>query len=224
MAGKVQDKDIKSEAELIGKGADKTFLPNTTKMYTNKSADVLETVLRFNNFTAIVAPTINNDSSQGYEIGSEWIDTVTDTKFNCVDATVAAAVWKQAGGGGASQFRTIGTGGDFVSFTAAHAGALTDEKFIILNETIVEPGDLIVTKRLQLVGSGRASVIQGNVTFATGSNGFGGRDFTFDGDWVVNKDIVSLMLTSMWRTVTSSIFDNSERCNENMFLILKEEV
>jgi hypothetical protein len=48
-----------------------------------------------NNFTAIVAPTTGDDSDDGYEVGSAWVDTVLGDHYVCVDATVAAASWKQ---------------------------------------------------------------------------------------------------------------------------------
>lgn len=40
-------------------------------------------------------PTVNDDSSQGYALYSEWINTTTTEKWVCLDATVGAAVWEQ---------------------------------------------------------------------------------------------------------------------------------
>jgi len=51
-----------------------------------------------NNFTAAVAPTVTDDSWSGYAIGSVWVDTVTDTSYTLVDATVWAAVWAETSG------------------------------------------------------------------------------------------------------------------------------
>jgi hypothetical protein len=49
------------------------------------------------------APTVNEDSGDGYSVGSLWIDTTNDKTYRCVDSTLGAAVWKQtsneAGGG-----------------------------------------------------------------------------------------------------------------------------
>lgn len=47
------------------------------------------------NFSAAVAPTVNDDSGDGYTVGSQWIDTVLDDAYICCDATVAAAIWKK---------------------------------------------------------------------------------------------------------------------------------
>lgn len=49
-----------------------------------------------NNFAATTAPAVTNDSSQGYSIGSRWIDTVGDESYICLDATANAAVWSKS--------------------------------------------------------------------------------------------------------------------------------
>jgi hypothetical protein len=41
------------------------------------------------------APTVNDDSGDGYAIGDRWIDTTNDQEYVAVDVTVGAAVWKQ---------------------------------------------------------------------------------------------------------------------------------
>jgi hypothetical protein len=55
------------------------------------------------NLSAAVAPAVANDSTQGYSIGSTWLDTTAQTSYQCLSATVGAAVWKEttsSGGGG----------------------------------------------------------------------------------------------------------------------------
>ena len=46
------------------------------------------------NLGATTAPTANEDSGDGYAIGSLWLDTTADKAYICLDATVASAVWK----------------------------------------------------------------------------------------------------------------------------------
>ena len=48
-----------------------------------------------NNYTATTVPGINDDASGGYAVGSQWINVSTDTHYRCMDATAAAAVWKE---------------------------------------------------------------------------------------------------------------------------------
>jgi len=45
------------------------------------------------NYTATTDPTVDNDSTELYEVGSHWINIATDMIFSCVDSTEGAAVW-----------------------------------------------------------------------------------------------------------------------------------
>jgi hypothetical protein len=47
------------------------------------------------NISAIVDPTVNDDTNLQYTIGSLWYNTVTQNVFQCLDNTLNAAVWKQ---------------------------------------------------------------------------------------------------------------------------------
>lgn len=48
-----------------------------------------------NNFAATAAPTVTDDSSEGYSVTSFWINTTTKIAYICLNASVGAAVWKQ---------------------------------------------------------------------------------------------------------------------------------
>jgi len=52
-------------------------------------------VKRKNNDGAAVAPTVNEDSGDGYAIGSRWLDTTADKEYVALDVTVGAAVWTE---------------------------------------------------------------------------------------------------------------------------------
>lgn len=56
------------------------------------------------NFAATAAPATGDDNADGYEVGSLWVDVTNDNAYICLDATAAAAVWRQidATGGGSS--------------------------------------------------------------------------------------------------------------------------
>ena len=60
---------------------------------------------RKNNWAAVVDPGVTDDSSEGYEIGSRWANTVGETVWDCVDATEGVAVWKNASAGGSSDYQ-----------------------------------------------------------------------------------------------------------------------
>ena len=46
-----------------------------------------------NNYTATTDPTVNDDSDDGYIVGSTWFNTSSGDRFQCTNATVGAAVW-----------------------------------------------------------------------------------------------------------------------------------
>lgn len=47
------------------------------------------------NYSASSAPTVNDDSNDGYTVGSFWVNTTADLAYICLDASVGAAVWRQ---------------------------------------------------------------------------------------------------------------------------------
>jgi len=57
---------------------------------------------RKSNLSATTNPTVNDDSDDGYEVGSLWVNTSTGSVYICVDATVGAAVWTNLTAGGGS--------------------------------------------------------------------------------------------------------------------------
>ena len=74
------------------------------KLYTkNSSGAVVELGTQgayLNKVDATSAPTANDDSADGYQVGSIWIDVTNDIAYTCVDASSGAAVWTQGGGSG----------------------------------------------------------------------------------------------------------------------------
>lgn len=80
-------------------------------------------VKRKNNDGAAAAPTVNDDSGDGYAIGSRWLDTTNDKEYVALDVTAAAAVWVETtggGSGGATWTQVVNEdGSSFANFTAA---------------------------------------------------------------------------------------------------------
>lgn len=75
---------------------------------------------RKNNLAATASPGVGDDTADGYEIGSRWIDTTNDTAWVAVDVTEGAAVWKDIGaasGGGVSD-------GDKGDITVSSSGSV----------------------------------------------------------------------------------------------------
>lgn len=51
------------------------------------------------NYSAVTAPTVNDDESSSYSTNSLWVNTSTGTAYICTDASTGAAVWQVIGSG-----------------------------------------------------------------------------------------------------------------------------
>jgi len=51
------------------------------------------------NFSATSAPTVNDDSGDGYSYGSLWVDTLHKKSYINVDPTVGSSIWQEIGSG-----------------------------------------------------------------------------------------------------------------------------
>lgn len=92
------------------------------------------------------APTVNDDTTEGYAVGSRWIDVTNDKEYVCLDATDGAAVWKATAPSGAAG--AVGTSGtpvdnDFAKFTDASTieGRSYSEARQDLSNYVVYPQD-----------------------------------------------------------------------------------
>jgi len=69
---------------------------------------------------AATDPTVNDDSGDGYHVGTMWINTATDDAYVLLDDTVGAAVWTQVDG--TSHTQNTDTGTDSDTFTLDNDG------------------------------------------------------------------------------------------------------
>lgn len=51
------------------------------------------------NWSAGLGPTVLDDDTAGYSVGSMWVDITADNVYQCVDSSTGSAVWKQLDGG-----------------------------------------------------------------------------------------------------------------------------
>lgn len=63
-------------------------------------------------------PTVNNDNTQGYVIGSRWINTATDAIYIATDVSTGAAVWTRSDSGGAKPYSDIAEASTLTTTTA----------------------------------------------------------------------------------------------------------
>jgi len=156
-------------------------LPTNGQLYTDPSGRVWnytaatlkwETVgtAKKNNYVATVTPAATNDSSQGYSVGSLWVDVTANLSYTCVDATATAAVWQPM-----SQVYTgaaiINVPADYATAELAYDSLLpyfleTDVTIQIANGTYGAVGNTVVHTFKDTMGAGRV-IITGNITTAT---------------------------------------------------------
>lgn len=177
---KIQNSNIKSAADL---GGDKTLLPSSSKIYTAKSSNDLETVLRKNKDDATVAPAVSNDNTEGYEVGSRWTDVTNDKVYFALDVSTGAAIWQEVGAGG---------GGSLTVEDEDASPSITATKIIFPEGTLSNPSagvaqynggisaaQLNISKPIRYTTNAANTVANATVTFIDYE------DQVFDGDGLV---------------------------------------
>lgn len=84
------------------------------KQLSDRTATI-EASIPKNNLVASSIPGATDDTTQGYSVGSFWLDTSKDKLYYCKDKTEGAAVWNElsgsssgGGGGGSLDFEALG--------------------------------------------------------------------------------------------------------------------
>jgi hypothetical protein len=68
---------------------------------------------QLNKYDATTAPTVNEDTGDGYSVGSVWIDVTGDAAYICVDASSGAAVWLPFDSGGGESWEGSWSAGTY---------------------------------------------------------------------------------------------------------------
>lgn len=69
-----------------------------------------------NNYTATTNPTANDDNTQGYSIGSHWINTATNNAYIASDVSTGAAVWAYLTAGALGRFVVNAAGNSSITY------------------------------------------------------------------------------------------------------------
>lgn len=83
------------------------------------------TGLRKNNYAATADPGAGDDTADGYEVGSAWLNTVTGDLFYAASVTLGAAVWQlhlTAGGSGDIPAKAMMAAADHILILDSAAG------------------------------------------------------------------------------------------------------
>lgn len=128
------------------------------------------------NYAGTTTPAVTDDAGDGYSVGSVWIDLVTDSVYECTDATVGSAVWAPLGSatvpdvvaaanltnlalvigdGGAKGVKSLAawTGGATGELSLTYAGA-GDALAIALANTSLGNDGIVFTDALNAVRTG----------------------------------------------------------------------
>lgn len=81
--------------------------------------DPIPAVVPFSNFTATSQPTVSDDETDGYEVGSLWVNTAAENAYICIDPSTGAAVWK------------LTTDAAQNNFAASAPPAVTDDSYTV---------------------------------------------------------------------------------------------
>jgi len=126
----------------------------------HSDVDATTSAILLNNWTAIIAPTVTDDSGSGYAVGSEWIDVTADKSYKLVDASVGAAVWIETTGGGAGGVSFIVAGTNVTISPIGGTGAVT------VNATTQGPTLINTALATIFVNPNETINCTGNVNFA----------------------------------------------------------
>jgi hypothetical protein len=90
------DSGFEANVALASQAEAEAGVENTktmTALRTKQAIDQFETTLINHKLDGTVAPVGTNDDSEGYSVGSLWVDTTADEAYQCLDATTNVAVW-----------------------------------------------------------------------------------------------------------------------------------
>jgi hypothetical protein len=124
-----------------------------------------------NKLDATTAPTVNDDSGDGYSVNSMWLDTTNDKAYICLDAALGASIWQKVGGDEGDTVDKIITVGIGKNFSTVQGAVDSIKKLVNASITInVDAGtyaeDIIFTG---FYGKGIITINGGN-SLATAVN------------------------------------------------------
>lgn len=144
--------------------------------------------LPLNNFTAGSAPTVSDDNTRGYSVGSEWINTTTNLYYKALSVATGAAVWQLQPAGPFNYANVFGDGSDGAivfdgstlhnGYSALSGGTYTLSRDIYATTVVVNTGVTIkpvgyrIFATVSVTGLGTAAITAfGNNGTAAGAGG-----------------------------------------------------
>jgi hypothetical protein len=106
-----------------------------------------EVVIAGNPNTATVNPGVGNDVSQGYIVGSLWLNTSSSAVFLCASNALGAAVWVSAG---------VAASPTFVNLTLTGLLYESSQSGIVAGTTRTQAGATVLTKEVSRIDTATA--------------------------------------------------------------------
>lgn len=92
VTGTVDGRDLSADGTALDNHTASTSNPHSV---TKAQVGLSEVQNIKSNFAATSSPSSTNDNTQGYTVGSLWVNTSAGTVYICVDSTTTNAIWKQ---------------------------------------------------------------------------------------------------------------------------------
>ena len=87
-----------------------------------------------NNYTSMIPPTANDDSSLDYSVGSIWLDNASNRSYICLDSTNAASLWRDISSTGSfityPEYITVGPAGSGADYNTIEAALIAANALI----------------------------------------------------------------------------------------------
>lgn len=142
------------------------------------------------NSTATTAPGVGNDNTQGYVVGSFWVNTSTNRTYVCSNTATGAAVWTEI-------------------TAAAGSGAPTDAKYI------VQQGNATLSAE-QALGDLATGILKNTITTGVLSIAAAGTDYAAAAHTHTLADITDEGALASKNTVATADIDNAAVTNAKL--------
>jgi hypothetical protein len=167
-----------------------------------------------NNFTATSAPTVNDDSGDGYAVGSFWFWAATQRLFMCAAATVGAAIWTPIPHSGllhdgyvSGRWYTTDTPGlQRVGVTGFSSTTTIVDPFFVYRPVTISELAVVITAGASAGRLGRAAIYANSAGRPTGTPlaESGEWDFATTGAYTSDITDVTLQPGMYWRALQVS--------------------
>lgn len=144
-----------SRTITIGQSANNPDLVAVNVPFANAKVNNQRFVFK-DNLGASNPPTVNDDNTEGYEVGSRWIDVSNQREYICLETSTGVAVWKVITGPTGAVFSTATKTGAYTATINDHlilCDAVGGSFIITLPAAAVVTGLILHIKKIDSSGN-----------------------------------------------------------------------